>query len=155
MFLFLIGLEMRPAQLWALRRHIFGLGRGAGGGVRRAAVRRRRARSGLPPVVAFVAGMGFVLSSTAVIMKMLDERGETSTPPGSSIVSILLLEDLAIVPLLALVAVLAPGGAEADARAAPRGSIAIAVGAIAACLVAGRWLLNPLFRILAARGRAK
>jgi glutathione-regulated potassium-efflux system protein KefB len=70
---------------------------------------------GLPPLVAFIGGAGFVLSSTAVIMQVLQERGEAATPSGQQAISILLLEDLAIVPLLALVAFLAPGP-EAMAR---------------------------------------
>ena len=148
MFLFLIGLEMQPSRLWSLRREIFGLGV-AQVGVCGALLTGVGMLFGLPPLVAFVAGMGFVLSSTAVVMQMLDERGETSTPEGQRFVSILLLEDLAIVPLLALVAVLAPGGAEVGIgeRLA---DIAIALGAVAALVAAGHWLLNPLFRMLAA-----
>ena len=76
LFLFLIGLEMRPGKLWALRGEIFGLGLAqvlacgallSGVGL----------AFGWPPAVAVIGAMGFVLSSTAVIMKMLDERGET------------------------------------------------------------------------------
>ncbi|MCX5512451.1 potassium transporter [Kaistia algarum] len=146
MFLFVIGLEMRPSRLWGLRREIFGLGLaqvvlcGAilmGAGV----------LVGLPPIVAFVAGMGFVLTSTATVMQLLDERGETTSPAGQRIVSILLLEDLAIVPLLAVVALFGndPGAAHESRWVA----IATAAGVVAALLAAGRWLLNPMFRILA------
>lgn len=146
MLLFVIGLEMQPSRLWNLRRDIFGLGvtqvlvcglllTGAG------------ILGGLKPPVAFIAGMGFVLSSTAVVMQMLDERGETSTSQGQKAVSILLLEDLAIVPLLAIVAVIAPAAAD-DGE--PRWvAVAIALAAVAGLFVAGRWLLNPMFRILA------
>lgn len=68
-----------------------------------------------------IGAFGFVLSSTAVIMKMMEDRGEVSSPSGQRSVAILLLEDLAIIPLLALVAVLATlaPGAEVDAHAAP------------------------------------
>ena len=95
-----------------------------------------------------MAAMGFVLSSTAIVMQILAERDETASAQGQRIVSILLLEDLAIVPLLALVALLAPsgGGEHGD----PWLQSAIAVGCILALLAAGRWLLNPLFRLLAA-----
>ena len=79
---------------------------------------------------------------------MLDERGETSTPAGQRVVSILLLEDLAIVPLLALVAFLAPRAATA-AGGIHWENIAIAAGSLAALVAAGLWLLNPLFRLLA------
>ncbi len=99
--------------------------------------------------MAFVAGTGFVLTSTAIVMQLLEERGALSTPKGQRIVAILLLEDLAIVPLLAAVALLAPGGAETSGwdRAL---AIGIALASLAALVAAGRWLLNPLFRLLAA-----
>jgi glutathione-regulated potassium-efflux system protein KefB len=147
MFLFIIGLEMQPSRLWALRREIFGLGVvqvvvcGAlltGVGV----------LAGFPPVVAFLAAMGFVLSSTAIVAQILEEDGDTATPYGQRVVSILLLEDLAIVPLLVLVAFLAPGAPEATGS---ERWVAIGIGlaAIAALLAAGKWVLNPFFRILA------
>lgn len=147
MFLFIIGLEMRPSRLWGLRKEIFGLGllqvaacaallTGAGIAL------------GLSPMVAFVAGAGFVLTSTAIVMQLLEERGDIATPAGQRMVSILLFEDLMIVPLLALVAFLAPGG-EAATPASRLTDVGIGVGAILGLLVAGRWLLNPLFRILA------
>ncbi len=66
------------------------------------------AAAGLSSAVAFIAASGFVLSSTAIVMQLLDESGDTSAPRGQRIVSILLLEDLAIVPLLAIVAFLSP-----------------------------------------------
>ena len=148
MFLFVIGLEMQPSKLWKLRGEIFGLGAAqlaacgallTGAGV----------LLGLPPLVAFVGGMGFTLSSTAIVFQMLGERGETATPHGQRVVSILLLEDLAIVPLLALVAFLAPGSPQTTAAERIQ-EIVLALGAIVALVVIGRWLLNPLFRVLAA-----
>ena len=147
MLLFVIGLEMQPSRLWALRREIFGLGVGqvAASG---ALLTLAGYAAGLDLAVAFVAGMGFVLSSTAVVMQMLDERGETSTAQGQKAVSILLLEDLAIVPLLAIVAFIAPAGSGENAADRWR-EVAIAIGAVAGLVVAGRYLLNPMFRILA------
>jgi voltage-gated potassium channel Kch len=82
-------------------------------------------------------------------MQMLQERGDISAPKGQRIVSILLLEDLAIVPLLALVAFLAPGG-EAVTLADRAAGAALGLGAIAALILAGRYLLNPVFALLAA-----
>src|SRR6188768_2986100 len=107
MFLFIIGLEMRPSRLWSLRREIFGLG------VFHVAVCAFLLTmvgivAGFPASVSFVAAAGFVLTSTASVMQILEEAGATAEPKGQRIVSILLLEDLAIVPLLALVAFLAP-----------------------------------------------
>lgn len=146
MFLFVIGLEMQPTKLWALRRQIFGLGLmqvvacGAvltGVGV----------LAGLKASVAFIAAMGFVLTSTAIVMQLLDESGDTSTPRGQRIISILLLEDLAIVPLLAVVAFLAPAHAEAEVSRWV--TIGVALAAVLGLVAVSRWLLNPLFRILA------
>jgi len=111
LFLFLIGLEMQPTRLWSMRGEIFGLGLlqvvGAAGALTCVGL-----ALGYPAAASFVAGTGFVLTSTAIVMQMLQERGEIGLPRGRRIISILLLEDLAIVPLLALVAFLAPGGAE-------------------------------------------
>ncbi|MFN3526839.1 MAG: cation:proton antiporter, partial [Paracoccus sp. (in: a-proteobacteria)] len=105
---------------------------------------------GLPPVKAFIAGAGFVLSSTAVIMSTLQDRGELASPEGQKSVSILLFEDLLIVPLLALVALLSPiGQGEAGVSA-----VALAMAGLAALLVVGRWLLDPFFALLA-RARAR
>lgn len=150
MFLFVIGLEMQPSRLWGLRRYILGLGltqvivcialtTGVGTAL------------GYSPVVAFVFGTGFVLTSTAIVMQVLGERGELSQPSGQRIVSILLLEDLAIVPLLALVAFLAPHHREADISEWFQ-NVGIALGVVVALVVAGRYLLNPVFNILGRTG---
>lgn len=146
MFLFVIGLEMRPSHLWSLRRQIFGLGTaqivactlaltGVGLGF------------GYSPTVAFIGAMGFVLTSTAIVMQLLAERGDIALPHGQKIVSVLLFEDLLIVPLLVLVALMAPGATdEGQSRWV---SIGIGAAVIVTLLAAGRWLLNPLFRVLA------
>jgi glutathione-regulated potassium-efflux system protein KefB len=146
MFLFVIGLEMRPSHLWHLRGEIFGLGAAqvAVCGVLLTGV---GVLAGFSLVVAFIAAMGFVLSSTAIVMQILEERGDTTTTRGQRIVSILLLEDLAIVPLLVLVSFLAPGAAGEGVHWA---KVGIALGSIAALVAAGVWLLSPLFRLLAA-----
>ncbi|HYG46010.1 MAG TPA: cation:proton antiporter, partial [Bordetella sp.] len=156
MFLFIIGLEMRPSHLWALRGEIFGLGSLqvlvcglllTGVGV----------AFGFTLAVSFICAMGFVLTSTAIVMQLLGERGDIAAPRGQKIVSILLLEDLLIVPLLALVAFIAPPGAqhaEAPTAASRWLDVGIGVGAVAALVVAGIWLLNPLFRLLA-RAKAR
>lgn len=147
MFLFLIGLEMQPTRLWDLRHDIFGLGLAqvlACG----ALLTGVGMLAGLSAPVAFVAASGFVLTSTATVMLLLDERGETVTSRGQKVVSVLLLEDLAIVPLLLIVALLAP---EHAASSKPVWQVVlVAVVAVGSVVVAGRWLLTPLFRILAA-----
>lgn len=148
MFLFIIGLEMEPSKLWAMRRDILGLGLlqvllcvGVLGLVGVAL--------GYSYASSLIAGAGFTLTSTAIVMQMLQERGDISAPKGQRIVSILLLEDLAIVPLLALVAFLAPGGEDVTLLDRAQG-IGISLAAIAALVVAGVYLLNPMFRLLAA-----
>ncbi|EHK65250.1 monovalent cation:proton antiporter-2 (CPA2) family protein [Achromobacter arsenitoxydans] len=146
MFLFIIGLEMQPSRLWRLRGEIFGLGVAqvlACG----ALLTGVGLLAGMSGPAAFMAAMGFVLSSTAIVMQILAERDETASAQGQRIVSILLLEDLAIVPLLALAALLAPAGNTGQGD--PWLQSAIALGCILALLAAGRWLLNPLFRLLA------
>jgi glutathione-regulated potassium-efflux system protein KefB len=150
MFLFVIGLEMQPSRLWGMRREIFGLGiaQVVACALLLTAV---GVATGFPVAPSFVAGAGFVLTSTAIVMQLLEERRELGSPGGQRIVSILLLEDLMIVPLLALVAFLAP---IVPGNAAPDGgidwlAIGIGAGSIAGLLVAGRYLLNPLFGLLA------
>jgi len=150
MFLFIIGLEMRPSRLWGLRREIFGLGV-LQVGFCAFLLTLAGIAGGFPVPQAFVAAAGFVLTSTAIVMQVLEERGDMSTPKGQRMVSILLLEDLAIVPLLALVAFLAP---IQTTEAAPDISgriveVTIGIGCIVGLVVAGRYLLNPFFRMLA------
>lgn len=153
MFLFIIGLEMRPSHLWSLRRDIFGLGT-LQIVVCALAMTLVGLAFGFPLVVAFIGAMGFVLTSTAIVMQILGERGDIALPRGQRIVSILLFEDLMIVPLLALVALMAPTDPSQAANAAAGHSrwmgIGIALGSVAALVAAGIWLLNPLFRVLAA-----
>jgi len=151
-FLFIIGLEMRPSRLWKLKRDIFGLGAAqvAAAGF---LLTLTGMAAGLSVPVAFVGAMGFVLSSTAVIMQTLDERGELATTRGQRGVSILLLEDIAIVPLLAAVAVMAGAmGLGGEATPPLWQTIGLAVGAVAVVFLAGRYLMNPVFRILARYG---
>ncbi|WP_273773291.1 monovalent cation:proton antiporter-2 (CPA2) family protein [Brucella intermedia] len=150
LFLFIIGLEMQPSRLWAMRGEIFGLGL-LQVGLAIAVLVWVGIALGYPTAASFVAGTGFVLTSTAIVMQMLEERGAMGLPKGRRIIAILLLEDLAIVPLLALVAFLAPGGAEATLANRLTG-IAIGLAAIAALVLAGRYLLDPMFRLLARFG---
>jgi len=149
MFLFIIGLEMEPQKLWALRRQIFGLGV-LQVGVSSALLTWVGVLFGLPFWVAFTSGVGFVLTSTAIVMQVLGERGELTSPSGEKVVSILLLEDLAIVPLLAIVAVAAPSASERSSLEWLK--VGLALGALALLIAVGRYLLNPLFRILARAG---
>lgn len=148
MYLFVIGLEMRPSYLWSLRKEIFGLG----------TLQISACSLGLMPVglvygyswqVSFVCAAGFVLTSTAIVMQLLGDRGDIAQPRGQKIVSILLFEDLLIVPLLAIVAFIAPNQV-VESTSARLQSIGIGLISIAGLIAAGYWLLNPLFRLLAA-----
>ncbi|PZQ96998.1 MAG: potassium transporter [Cereibacter sphaeroides] len=151
-FLFVIGLEMQPTRLWSMRGEIFGLGL-AQVGVCIALLTCVGLVLGYPVAQSFVAGTGFVLTSTAIVMQMLEERQSIGLPRGRRIIAILLLEDLAIVPLLALVAFLAPSGG-ATSLGGRFISIAIGIGSIIALVLAGRYLLDPMFRILS-KARAR
>lgn len=148
MYLFVIGLEMQPSHLWSLRREIFGLGTlqiiicalaltGVG------------LLFGFTWQVAFIGAAGFVLTSTAIVMQLLGDRGDLTQPHGQKIVAILLFEDLLIVPLLAIVAFMAPNHV-VESTSVRLENIGIGLVAIAGLIAAGYWLLNPLFRLLAA-----
>lgn len=148
MFLFVIGLEMKPSHLWNLRRQIFGLG-SMQVILAAAMLTFVGIAFGFPWQVAFVSASGFVLTSTAIVMQVLGERHELATPQGQSMVSILLFEDLLIVPLLAIVAFLAPTVPTATADTSLWMKLGMAALSLAILVAAGRWLLNPMFGILA------
>ncbi len=149
MFLFIIGLEMQPAHLWGLRRQIFGLGslQVLGATALMTAVIML---FGASWQVAFIGAAGFVLTSTAIVMSSLGENNELGTAKGQSMVSILLFEDLLIVPLLAIVAFLSPVVHTSETPAWQ--SILVAIGSLLALFFVGRVLINPLFKILAKTG---
>jgi CPA2 family monovalent cation:H+ antiporter-2/glutathione-regulated potassium-efflux system protein KefB len=147
MFLFVIGLEMRPSRLWSMRQEIFGLGL-VQVGTAIAVLTCVGLALGFPVAQSFVAGTGFVLTSTAIVMQMLQERGSIQLPRGRRMVAVLLFEDLAIVPLLALVAFLVPGGGEVTLGERLIG-VAIGLASIVGLVLAGRYLLDPMFRLLA------
>ncbi|HSX86006.1 MAG TPA: monovalent cation:proton antiporter-2 (CPA2) family protein [Cellvibrio sp.] len=150
MFLFVIGLELRPPKLWAMRNQIFGLGLAQVTAATTALTLAGMVVFDLSGPVAFIAGAGFVLSSTAVIMSVLQDRGEVSTAEGQKSIAILLFEDLMIIPLLAVVAFLSP---------LSQGNlgwtdILVAIAALLVLLGVSHWGLNPFFALLA-RARAR
>lgn len=144
MFLFLIGIEMQPSHLWNMRKDIFGLG-----AAQILSCGLLLTLIGLAfkvsLTVSFISAMGFALTSTAIVFQILSERGEVSMPQGQKIVSILLFEDLLIVPLLAIVALLSP---IQSTESLSIKSFLIPIIALIGLIVCGIWLLNPLFRIL-------
>ena len=147
LFLFVIGLEFRPQRLWELRGTIFG--RGLAQVLACAAVLGGAALAfGLDWRAATIVGLGLALSSTALVMREIDEGGERRTPFGETAIAVLLFEDLAIVPLLLLVALIAPAGGEMT----PAGNaVAVLTGlaAIAFLIAVARWGLDPMFRAVA------
>lgn len=153
MLLFLVGLELKPSSLLSMGHFIFGLGTAQL--VLSAAAFALLAYFGLGfnPAAAVVSGLALSVSGTAIALQLLGERGDLSSPYGQRTFSILLFQDIAVVPLLALVPLMAPGEAEVphDPKAALLAA-GVAVAAIAVIVVAGRYLLNPLFRILARSG---
>ena len=150
LLLFVIGLELKPSRLWGLRRDIFGLGFAqvilCGGFIMAAAM-----FAGLSAPVAFVAAAGLAMSSTAIVLQILEERGESTEVHGQKAFAILLFQDLAIVPLLAIVALLAPVREQGGSNLL---RVGIAIAAIVGVVAVGRYLLNPIFRLIAeARAR--
>ena len=147
LLLFVIGLELQPARLWRLRTEIFGLGllQVAITGIVLAAVIDWMGWLGTNAAIA--VGGALALSSTAYAVQILRDRGDLTKPYGDRAFSILLFQDLAIVPLLALVAFLSPWGSDGGASL---NDILIAVGSVCALIVVGHYLLRPLFHLIAA-----
>lgn len=146
MLLFLIGLELRPQRLWVMRRSVFGLGT-AQVVVTAAALAALGHAVGLQWTEAVVIGGGLAMSSTAIVLPMLGERDLLSSEAGRQSFAVLLFQDLAFIPMVALVPLLAED--HALAQGMHWRSVAGGVAAIALILVGGRFLLRPAFRIVA------
>src|SRR5271165_516955 len=144
MLLFLIGLELRPQRLWVMRRAVFGLGT-AQVVVSAVALAALAHLAGLGWAGAVVLGAGLALSSTAIVLPMLAERELLTSRAGRDGFAVLLFQDLAFIPLVALVPLLA-GTPLPDHL--PWQDVARAAAAIAVILVGGRFLLRPLFHAI-------
>jgi CPA2 family monovalent cation:H+ antiporter-2 len=145
--LFLIGLELSPARLWSLRRLVFGMG-SLQILITTAAIYAVIRAVGLETVPALILGACLALSSTAIVMQLLHERHQTGTALGRGSFSVLLMQDLAVVPILFLVGVLA-----AQDHGSVFASLALALGkafaVVAIIYLLGRWLLRPVMRLVA------
>ncbi len=151
LFLFVIGLEFRPDRLWRMRKAIFG--RGATQVALAALLLCIPAfLYGYDWKVALVVGLGLALSSTALVMQSLEETGQRSGEHGRTSVSILIFEDLAIVPMLLLVAFLSPSDSANGSTIGSLTSLGSGIAMIGVLVAAGRYLLNPIFAILARTG---
>ncbi len=145
--LFVIGLEVSAERLWALRRYVFGLGL-LQVVLCAAAITGVAMMFGNAFTIAAVIGLAFALSSTALVLQLLRERSQIATPVGRASFSILLMQDLMVVPILFLVAALSPGASPfGDQVGAALLTGLLSFGAI---VLAGRLLLRPLFRWVAA-----
>ena len=152
LLLFIIGLELKLSHLWEMKRDIFGLGF-AQLTVTTLCLGGAAYAIGFSPQASFVTGAAVALSATAIALQMLGERNDLQTPYGQRSFAILLFQDLSVVPLLAILPLLA------SRAAAEHGSVLdrlFAVGeamlGIAAVVLIGRYGLNPFFRILARSG---
>jgi len=151
LLLFIIGLELSPRRLWVMRKAVFGVGLaqvlvcGSLIGV--------LAYIGLdqPLNTAVVLGLGLALSSTAFGLQMLAERKELTSPHGRLAFAILLFQDIAAIPLIALIPLLGVASSDAGGESNLEQLIKI-VGSIAIIVVGGRYLLRPVFRIVARTG---
>ena len=157
MMLFLIGLELRPAMLWQLRGPILGLG-GAQVLGTSAAVAGIAAWLGLSWQVAITIGFIVAMSSTAIVLQLLNEKGIARTSGGRAAFSVLLFQDIAVIPILAVLPLLATfppvGGGHSTNSAihdlpAWQGGIVV-LAAVAAVILAGRFFLRRIFRWVAA-----
>jgi len=146
LLLFIVGLELNPARLWRMKQEIFGLGliQVVACGL---AITGLVWLIGFSPAAALALGLPLALSSTAQVLPMLQSSGRLRTPFGERAFSILLFQDLSIVPLITIVAALSRNPA---AQNAPPGWMlgAYTVAAVAGLVLAGRFVLRPLFRLI-------
>ena len=140
LFLFTVGLEMRPEKVWSMRRLIFGLGSAQMLLTAGLLVGYLIAFMQVPWETATIVGLAFGMSSTAIVMATLEERGELATDHGRTSFAVLMAQDLWIVPVMALVPILAHTQAPADAKPLWE-SIVLVFAVIAAVFVVGRYLL--------------
>lgn len=155
MMLFLIGIELEPALLWRLRASILGLG-GLQVVLSAAAIAGIAFLIGQPMNTSLALGMILSLSSTAIVLQTLNEKGWMGTAAGQSAFSVLLFQDIAVIPMLAVFPLLA-GNAAAETSHTHSlrdnlpgwGQTLVVLGAVAAIIIAGRYLVRPIMRIIA------
>jgi monovalent cation:proton antiporter-2 (CPA2) family protein len=151
LLLFIVGLELQPSRLWRLRKDIFGLGLAQVVLCGLALSLFIHLVLGVTPEAALAIGLPLGLSSTAQVLPMLRSDGDLNTPAGERTFSILLFQDLAIVPMITIIAAMSRVPPDAND---PSGLMLAlyTVGAIAALVLAGRLVLNPMFRLIGRLG---
>ncbi|MBK6516079.1 MAG: glutathione-regulated potassium-efflux system protein KefC [Polyangiaceae bacterium] len=150
LMLFLIGLELDPKHLWTMRRAVF-VGGAAQMAACAAAIFAGLLACGLPWQAALVAGLALALSSTAVCMQTMAERNLLPTALGRTSFAVLLFQDITAIPLVALVPLLADAPAEGGSSGSAVGLLR-GVGAVVAVFVIGRFVTNPVLRVIARTG---
>jgi len=149
LLLFVIGLELRPVRIWAMRRSVFGAG-GAQLILTALALACIGMLDGLGTMAAVVIGLGLAMSSTAFVLQGLEERQELTLRHGRMAFSITLMQDLVAIPLLAIIPLL--GTHHVSSTTEILIDIGRALGIIAAILLVGRWLLNLIYYLVAKSG---
>ncbi len=147
LLLFIIGLELQPSRLWTLRRLVFGLG-GLQVLITGIVLTVGAAGLGVPRVAAPIIGFGLAMSSTAFVIQMLAERGELSTRHGRTAFAILLFQDVAVIPMLALIPLLGPVGSGESMLGWTEAAKTLAVFALV--IFGGRYAVRPVMRTIAA-----
>jgi len=142
--LFIIGLELQPSRLWVLRRMVFGLG-SAQVFLSAIVIGLLAWAYGFTPTAAAVSGLILALSSTAFVLQLLAEKKQLTTSHGRAAFSILLFQDLAVIPLIALLPLIGSGASDGFDPL----SVGIMLAAIAGLIFGGRYLLRPILRIVA------
>ena len=145
--LFLIGLELSFNRLMTMRRLVFGLG-GLQVLLTTALIAGIAAMAGQTPAVALIVGTSLSLSSTAIVLELLSNQGRLTTSTGRASFSVLLAQDLAVIPILVFVSVLAIGSGGSVIRSLATALVQAAI-AIAVIILIGRLLLRPLFQLVA------
>jgi glutathione-regulated potassium-efflux system ancillary protein KefC len=151
LMLFLIGLELEPKKLWSLRRPIFGWG-GVQVVVVSAVLTGAAMAFGVDWHIALVAGLALSLSSTAIVLATLGERKLLPSPAGSASFSILLFQDIAAIPMIALVPLLALAGVVAEHDGGGWIKAVKLLAVLLTLIACGRFLVNPFMRFLARTG---
>jgi len=147
LLLFIVGLELQPSRLWRLRKDIFGLGLAQVVLCGLAISLLLNVAVGFSIKAALAIGLPLALSSTAQVLPQLRSDNELNTPQGERAFSILLFQDLAIVPLITIIAAMAPVTPDPTAPTGWRLAL-YTVGAVIALVFVGRVALNPLFRLV-------
>lgn len=150
--MFMVGLELSLSRLWILRRYVLGLG-GAQVALSGAVIAAVAWAFGNQPAAAIVLGACLALSSTAMVVQILTEQRRLTSPTGQAALAILLMQDLAVIPILFLLGALA--GQEAGQSSLAFGmaaALAKATVAVIVIVISGRLVLKPLFRLVSAVG---